>query len=161
MKNIKVFIYASIFILLDQIVKFICVIKLKPLGSIKIIKDFFYLTYVENKGAAFGILHGAIWFFVIMALVATSVCIYYLYKIPNDKYMLLSKISLTFIISGAFGNMLDRLFRGFVVDMFHFILFGKDFAVFNLADIFVCVGAFLMCVSILLGEKEVKKFGKL
>ncbi len=150
MKKIKPLIFVSIFIIIDQIVKFICFEKLKPIGSLQVIKDFFYLTYVENRGAAFGMLSGARWIFIGIALLAVAIAIFYYNKMKNN----IGKISLILISSGAIGNMIDRFFRAYVVDMFHFIFFGKDFAVFNIADIYVCVGTFLLAIYILFFDKE-------
>ncbi|WP_317367108.1 signal peptidase II [uncultured Tyzzerella sp.] len=156
MKKILPIIYTIIFIIIDQIVKLICLQKLKPVGSIKVIQDFFYLTYVENTGAAFGVLQGARWIFVMIAFIAVVVCIVYYNRLPINKFLGLARLSLIFIVSGAIGNMIDRLFRGYVVDMFHFIFWGKDFAVFNVADILVCVGTFLLAIVIILSEEPKK-----
>lgn len=157
MKKIMPFILTIIFIIIDQIVKFMCLQNLKPIGSIQIIKNFFYLTYVENRGAAFGMLAGARWIFILIAFVATIFCIYYYNKIPKNKFFNISRVALIFIISGAIGNMIDRMFRGYVIDMFHFIFWGKDFAVFNVADIFVCLGTFLIGVAIIFSEEPKKE----
>ena len=98
MKKVLPFIYTIIFIIIDQIVKFICLERLKPIGSIKIIQDFFYLTYVENRGAAFGMLQGARWIFIIIALIAVIVCIFYYNRLPSTKYLGIARLSLIFII---------------------------------------------------------------
>lgn len=156
MKKIQPIIYTILLILLDQIVKFICLEKLKPLSSIKIIENFFYLTYVENRGAAFGMLQGARWIFIVIALIASIVCGIYYTKLPKNKFLTLGKISLILIISGAIGNLIDRLFRSYVIDMFHFIFWGNDFAVFNIADVFVCVGTFLLAIIIIFSEEPKK-----
>nr|WP_317358202.1 signal peptidase II [uncultured Tyzzerella sp.] len=157
MKKILPFLYTIIFIIFDQIIKFICFEKLKPIGSIKIIENFFYLTYVENRGAAFGMLEGARWIFIIIAFVATIFCIYYYNKLPKNKLLKLGRLSLIFISAGAIGNMIDRIFRGYVVDMFHFIFWGKEFAVFNVADILVCLGTFLIAIVIIFTEDKKEK----
>ena len=156
MKKILPFIYTLLLIILDQVVKFICLEKLKPIGSVKIIEDFFYFTYVENRGAAFGMLQGARWIFIGIAIVAVIICIYHYNKMPKNKFLNLSRLSLIFIISGAIGNMIDRFFRGYVVDMFHFIFWGREFAVFNIADILVCVGTFLLAIVIIFSEEHKK-----
>lgn len=152
--KIKNLIIIFILILFDQIVKFICIEKLKPIGSFKIINNFFYLTYVENRGAAFGMLQGARYIFIILTILVLTFCFYYYKKIPKNKFETLTKISLTLVISGAIGNLIDRVFRGFVVDMFHFIFWGKEFAVFNVADIFVVMGTFLIATVILLKKEN-------
>ena len=156
MKKIMPFIYILILVLFDQIVKILALIKLKPLESVMVIKDFFYLTYVENKGAAFGIFEGARWIFILIALVAVVFCIIYYNKVSNTRFLILCKIALIFIASGAMGNMIDRIFRKYVIDMFHFVFLGKDFAVFNIADILVCVGTFLFGIYIIFSDKQEK-----
>lgn len=144
-------------ILIDQIIKFLTVKKLAPIMSFKIIENFFYLTYVENRGAAFGFLSGARWIFVsITIIVLIGACIYYV-KISKEKNTLLTRIAIIMIASGAFGNCIDRIFRGYVVDMFHFIFWGHDFAVFNFADILVCIGTALLAVVIIFYVSEDKK----
>lgn len=161
MKKILPLIYTIIFILIDQLIKFICLEKLKPINSIKIIDNFFYLTYVENKGAAFGLLEGARWIFILIAIIAVIICIFYYNKLSTSKFPKkfsnIGKISLIFIISGAIGNMIDRLFRGYVIDMFHFIFWGREFAVFNIADIFVCIGTFLLIIFVIFSEEPKNK----
>lgn len=157
MKKILPIIYVSILIAFDQIIKFLCLEKLKPIKSITIIPNFFNLTYVENRGAAFGMLEGARWIFILIALIAIVFCSLYYKKIPKNKLEILCKTGLIFIISGALGNVIDRFFRGFVVDMFHFIFWGKDFAVFNIADILVCLGTFLIAIFIIFSDNKKEK----
>lgn len=141
-------------VLIDQISKFICIHGLKPLHSIEVIENFFYLTFVENRGAAFGMLQGGRIFFVTTAVFAVFASIYYYNKIPKNKLLPLARASLILICAGAIGNMIDRVFKGYVVDMLHFIFFGNDFAVFNIADIYVCVGTFILMITILFTKDE-------
>lgn len=157
MKKILPIICILILIAFDQIVKFLCLQKLKPIKSVTIIPNFFNLTYVENRGAAFGILEGARWIFILIALIAVVFCALYYKKVPKNKFELLCKTGLILIISGALGNVIDRFFRGFVVDMFHFIFWGKDFAVFNVADVLVCLGTFLIAIFIIFSDNKKEK----
>ena len=138
------FTISFILILMDQLVKFFCINKLSSIGSLRIIENFFYLTYVENRGAAFGILEGNKVLFIILSIIAVILCLFYFFSKNFAKLNFLYKISLILIISGAIGNLIDRMFRGFVIDMFHFIFFKKDFAVFNCADIYIVLGVFLL-----------------
>lgn len=154
MKKISPFIVTFILVILDQIVKIICLKKLKPISSLQIIEDFFYLTYVENRGAAFGILQGATWIFSIIAIIALIFCFILYKKIKKNKFAIFKKISLILIISGAIGNLIDRVFRGYVIDMFHFIFWGKDFAVFNIADVLVCIGTSFTAIIIALSDSK-------
>lgn len=157
MKKTLPIIYIFILIVLDQIVKFVCLQKLKPINSVTIIPNFFNLTYVENRGAAFGMLEGGRWIFILIALIAVVFCSLYYKKVPKNKFEFLCKTGLILIISGALGNVIDRFFRGFVVDMFHFIFFGKDFAVFNVADVLVCLGTFLIAIVIIFSDNKKEK----
>lgn len=158
--KIKEILIIFFLILFDQISKFICFKYLKPIepdASIEVIKNFFYLSYVENKGAAFGIFQGARYIFIILTIAVLIFCFYYYKNISKSKFSLFSKIALVLIISGAIGNLIDRIFRGYVVDMFHFIFWGKDFAVFNLADIFVVCGTILLALVILFNDTKKNK----
>jgi signal peptidase II len=115
-----------------------------------VIKDFFYLTYLENRGAAFGVLQNFRWAFIILTIVAVSIMIWYFIKNNNIVF----RISMAFLISGAIGNLIDRLLRGFVVDFLDFFPFGYDFPIFNFADICVNIGAFLLIYYVIFIYKE-------
>ncbi len=145
-------IFAAALVLSDQIIKYMTIAYLKPVGNIDIIKSFFSLTYVENRGAAFGVLQNAKWFFIALTLVVLAVCVYYYIKLGSEKTVV--KPALVLICSGALGNMLDRLFRGFVVDMLNFYIFGYDYPVFNFADICVCLGAFLLVIGVFVSDRR-------
>lgn len=139
-------------IILDFIVKHWARTDLSQIGSIPVWESVFHLTYVENRGAAFGILQNKIWFFVIVALVAIPVITYAFWKFKNRSKTL--NLGLCFVLAGAVGNMIDRITLGFVVDFLDFRLI--DFPVFNIADIFVCVGAGLTAVFVLFIENKLK-----
>lgn len=142
-----------ILIIADQISKIFAIKYLKTLGSFEVIKDFFRFTYVENTGAAFGILSNARWIFMLVTALAIIIMIYYKIKYkPQSKTL---NISLILLLSGAVGNMIDRLFRGYVVDMLEVTFI--NYPVFNIADCFVVIGAILISVYILFIYKEPKK----
>lgn len=141
----------------DQITKWLCIKYIKPVGNIEVIKDFFYLSYVENRGAAFGIMHGARWIFI-----ATTICIMiagaiYYKKLENNRFTTAVRAALVVICSGAAGNFVDRLFRGYVVDMLHFVFWGHSFAVFNFADSLVVCGTIFLGVMIMLSSDEIRE----
>ncbi len=142
----------------DQLVKLLAVELIKSKGSVEVIHGFFYLTYVENTGAAFGLMRGARWIFVaVTAIILIFGAVYYV-KMPKTRHSVITRASLILICSGALGNFADRLFKGFVVDMFHFIFFGYSFAVFNFADILVVVGSTLLAFSLIfLSDNAVHK----
>ena len=150
-------VFCAILIMIDQGIKYITVLGLKPVGSVDIISGFFSLTYVENRGAAFGMLQEGKWLFVALTVVVCVVCVIYYAKLVSENRLFIVRAAIVLICGGAIGNMLDRLFRGYVVDMFDFNIFGYDFPVFNFADICVCIGAFLLVVGIMFFDREDKK----
>lgn len=149
-------IYSLIILLgigLDQLTKLLAVKFLAPIATKPIIKEVLHLTYVENRGAAFGMLADKRWLFISVSSVIIVALLVYLFV---GKMNMLYGISVSMIISGGIGNMIDRLSLGYVVDFIDFTLI--DFAVFNLADSLVCVGAGLMVLALVLEIlKESKK----
>ena len=112
----------------------------------------FNFTYLENRGAAFGILQDRRIFFIILTLAIVCALVYYFLKNYKKNPKLLN-VALTMIITGAIGNFYDRLFQGYVVDFIEFAF--VDFPVFNVADIFVTVGSILMIIYLIFfGERE-------
>lgn len=148
-----------VLVLIDQIIKFVCIKYLMPIGSFTVIDKFFYLTYVENEGAAFGLFSGARWFFIAITIIMLFVLGWYYLKIPKSNITIFLKMSVIMIVAGAFGNFLDRLIKGYVVDMFHFVFWGHSFAVFNFADILVVCGTAIVAVFIVfLNPKDTKQY---
>ncbi len=141
-------------IILDQVSKWLAVKFLMPIDTVPIIEDVLHLTYLENTGAAFGILKDNRWVFLVISTVAIAGIIFYFIKfMPQNK---LFQLSLAFILGGGIGNMIDRILLGYVVDFIDFRLI--NFAIFNVADSFVCIGAALMFIYVLFVEsKENKK----
>ena len=138
---------------LDQYSKFIALTHLKPVGNIKVIDGWFDFTFVENRGAAFGILEGQRWFFIILTIAVTIGVIIYLRKMKEkDCAHNFLRFSLVLILAGAWGNAIDRLLRGYVVDYFEFTFI--NYPVFNVADIYVVAGTILLAVLLLLVIKD-------
>lgn len=118
-------------------------------SSLPIIEGVFHFTYVENRGAAFGIFQNARWVFIIITVLACVGIILLLISSHKKKAYpmpMLLKIALVFILAGAIGNFIDRVFLGYVRDMLDFTLIR--FAVFNVADSTICVGAVLAVISL-------------
>ena len=111
--------------------------------SIDVIKNFFSITYVQNTGAAFGMFKNQKILFLIVGIVAILILLYSFSKTDNK----IVKISISMVISGAIGNIIDRLLYGFVVDMFDFHAIWSY--VFNFADVCVVLGVALLSFSIL------------
>ena len=145
-------------VFLDQLTKYLTVLHLKPIDTYPIIEDVFHLTYVENTGAAFGMMKDARWVFMITSTLAIIGILGYMihrYYVKKEKLHWAEALSLSLIVGGGIGNMIDRTMLGYVVDMIdcRFI----NFAVFNVADSFVCIGAGLMILYlIVLTVKEIK-----
>ncbi len=139
----------AILIGLDQIIKSWALTDLKEGGSIPVIKDIFNLTYVENRGAAFGMLQDNQTIFIIVAFVASCYGLYYLHTKKVNNF---GKVGILLIISGAIGNLIDRVRLGFVVDYLDFHIIWSY--VFNLADCFVVIGTILLCAYIITSEEE-------
>ncbi|ONI46933.1 signal peptidase II [Epulopiscium sp. SCG-B10WGA-EpuloA2] len=146
-------------IILDQIVKRWAVTTLKGANDIEFIKEVFHFAYVENRGAAFGILQNRQWLFVIITVVVIIIIICYWRKIPKTKIGTFYKFSLMLIISGAIGNLIDRVYLGYVVDMFYFVLI--DFPVFNVADICVVTGTIFFAGTLIIEDINIAKKNKL
>lgn len=146
------YILAGILIVIDQITKWIVVKNMELYEQITIIKDFFYLTSHRNKGAAWGILEGKMIFFYIITVIVIIGVIYYMQKYGKDSKLL--AISLSFILGGAIGNFIDRIFRGEVVDFLDFIIFNYDYPIFNVADSSLVVGVILVLIGTFLDEKK-------
>lgn len=149
-------IFVTLFIIaLDQITKRIAVMYLMPIDTFPLLKDVFHLTYVENKGAAFGILTEHRWVFMVFSVVAIVLIIALFAKYRKNMHPLLL-FGLSFTVGGGIGNMIDRSVLGYVIDFFDFRLI--DFAVFNVADSFICIGVGLIALDILLGKSHLGLF---
>lgn len=146
------FIVIAAGVILDQWSKYMAVLHLQGTDGVDLIPGVFRLTYLENRGAAFGVLQGQQWFFyIITAVILVAVLLVYR-RMPAGRKFLPLRVCAVLIVSGALGNLIDRLGQGYVVDFFYFELI--DFPVFNVADIFVTVSAVLLAVLLLLYYKE-------
>ena len=134
--------FTVILIAFDQWTKILAYDKLRVDGPFVIWKGVFELLYSENRGAAFGILQGQKWFFLLVAAAVVIVILIFLYKMPNDKKMFPMFFCTVLLASGAIGNVIDRLSRGFVVDFLYFKLI--NFPIFNVADCYVVIAAGLL-----------------
>ena len=149
-RKVSIFISILLLITLDQVVKWY-VVKVIPLGGMRsFIPKVVSLTYLKNSGAAFSMLENQQWFFTIITLIAMGAAFVYLYRHIKGSIWLL--LGLTLIISGGIGNFIDRLRQGFVVDMFH--LDFMNFAIFNVADIYLTIGVGLLLIYLLREESH-------
>lgn len=154
MKKIFSVVTIALLVAVDQLIKIVIDLWLKPIHRFILADGFLSLTYVENRGAAFGILQNKRSFFIVITGI---ILIAGLYLLLSDKirsnYILISVI---LVLSGGFGNMVDRIFRMYVIDYIEPLFI--HFAVFNFADILVCIGAFMLIAwSIIDAVKTEKK----
>lgn len=128
---------------IDQLTKILVSGNMSISQSITVIPKVFNITYIQNRGAAFGMLSNHRWVFMVVSTIAIIAMAVYLFRFCKEGMFF--KVGLALVVSGGIGNMIDRIFLGYVVDMIEatFIetLFGWSFAIFNVADSFVCVGA--------------------
>lgn len=143
---------AVLMIALDQAVKYWAFTSLQAQQTIPLIENVFHLTYVENRGAAFSMFaqFDSRWIFVTLAVVISVIIVVALCK--GWMQNALGRWSLVLVAAGALGNAIDRVIHGFVVDLFDFRLI--HFPVFNVADIFICVGGLLFVLYFLFFHKD-------
>ena len=142
----------SIFILLiDQVTKALASIYLTLNKSLDIITNFFSLTLTNNYGAAFGIFK----YSNTLLIIATLIILIILYKYMHSfKKNMRNKIAFGFILGGVFGNLIDRIIKGYVIDFLDFKIFNYDYPVFNIADIAIVVGVILLGYAIIRKEDK-------
>lgn len=146
------FIVMVLLIFLDQTTKYFAVTNLMGRHSYPIIEGVFELHYLENRGAAFGILQDQKLFFIFIAVIILAVIVYVLVKTPYQKQYFKLHASLVLIASGAVGNLIDRVRLDYVVDFLYFSLI--NFPVFNVADIYVTLSSFYLVFLLLFVYKE-------
>ena len=138
--------------IIDQYTKHLAVLHLKEKPAFSIIDGVFELRYLENRGAAFGMLQNQKGFFLLVTSIVLIAICYILFKIPEDKKYNILHILLVLITAGAIGNMIDRIRLDYVVDFFYFVLI--NFPIFNVADIYVSVACVLLAIVMLFVYKE-------
>lgn len=149
-------IIAIVLVAVDQLTKLYAINVIKPQGAVTLIENFYYLTYTENRGAAFGILQNGRVFFIAVTLTIFAAFAYILYKYKIEGKLFFTSVVLIF--GGGVGNLVDRIFRGYVVDFLQFSFFSP---ICNLADYFITVGAVLLIISVMFCKKNIVKRDKL
>ena len=143
---------AAVLVLLDQWTKHLAVLHLKDQEAFVVWKDVFELWYLENRGAAFGILQGQKAIFVICTLLILGLILFLYNRLPDTRHFHPMRLVGVLLMAGAVGNMIDRVLQSYVVDFLYFKLI--DFPIFNVADCYVTVGAILMAVLFLFYYKD-------
>jgi len=144
-------------LVVDQLSKLYIDASMRLYQSIPIVDNFFHITYLRNKGAAFSFLAHASWrlpFFICVSLVAAIAILVAFRKLADDQK--LAQVSLAMIFSGALGNLIDRVRLGEVIDFLDVHWYRHHWPAFNVADSLICVGVFLLALDILLEEKRRK-----
>jgi signal peptidase II len=143
------FVIVAGIILFDQIVKKIVVSNMYVGETIPLLENFFHITYIHNRGAAFSLWEQQ-WVLLIafpaIVMIVGLVCLFIKRKTWDKLYLL----SIAMICGGGLGNLIDRIAHGYVVDMFDF----RVFPVFNIADIFICIGCGLMLIYVIFLERK-------
>ena len=157
-------------VIIDQVTKLFAVHLLEPVGSVEIIRGVLNFTYVENSGAAFGMLADKRWVFLVISTIAIAALLVYMWKFrPDSKF---ACMAMSMIVAGGIGNMIDRLFRSgvrsngetyyYVVDFVDFCAFGELWQwVFNFADACVCVGGGMLILWLIVSTVKEYKAEKL
>lgn len=152
------YIVALFIVVLDQLTKWLIVKNMEYGESIKIIDNFLFVTSHRNRGAAWGILEGKMWLFYIITVIVAGAIVYYMQRHAKGKPLM--GISLAFMLGGAIGNFIDRVFRKEVVDFIDTYIFGYDFPIFNIADSALTIGVVLLIIQMIREEREERTRGK-
>ena len=131
-----------VMIVLDQVTKYLVRANIPLGGSVEFLPGIMDFTYVKNTGMAFSMLSKHTWLLAVLSVVVIAFLVFMLVK--KEITHPFGMLSVSLVIGGAIGNLIDRVFFGFVTDMFRTLF--MNFAVFNVADIFVVVGAIALCV---------------
>ncbi|MFC9596767.1 signal peptidase II [Peribacillus sp. NPDC060186] len=149
------YLIALLVIAFDQLTKWMIVKKMEYGESIEIIENLLYITSHRNRGAAWGILQGQMWFFYIITIAVIIGLVYYIQKMAKESRLL--GVSLGLMLGGAIGNFIDRVVRQEVVDFVHTYIFSYSFPVFNVADAALSIGVGLLVIHMFLEEKKAKE----
>lgn len=142
-----ILILSTLLMFVDQLIKYFVIHNLELYKSIKLIPNFFYITFVKNDGAAFSILRGNRWLLIAIGIIALMFMIKLI--IMDKKITKLDVVSYSLVIGGILGNLVDRVLYGSVIDYLDFYLFGYNAPVFNFADSCIVIGAIIIiCVLI-------------
>lgn len=145
----KILIISGIIILIDQISKYFISSILNTKESIIIVKHFFYLTYLHNRGAAWSLFDGMTVLLIFCGIFATYIVYSYINEFKENKR---NNLAFGLLLGGIIGNLIDRIIFGFVRDFLDFKIFSYDFPIFNIADVAIVIGVCLLIYAIIKGE---------
>lgn len=137
---------------LDQVIKYFISINLKPIGSVTIIDNILDFTYAENSGVAFGMFSGMRWIFIALTAILICAIVVYMFKKKPESKLFYACVAL--IVGGGIGNLIDRVFFGYVIDYISLSFFKP---VCNFADYCITAGTVLLVIYVLFFSKEIKE----
>lgn len=140
-----------IVLVIDQLSKFLVQVLMYEMQSIPVIPHVFYLTYIQNPGAAFGMLAHRTWLFIGVTVFAVLLTLFFYFLVEKEKFWL--RLGLALMCGGAVGNLIDRIRLGKVVDFLDF----QVWPVFNLADSAIVIGVGLICWQLLKPSEEKRR----
>lgn len=152
--NKKTFFIAVLILILDQVSKSIVEIFVGLEKSVNIINNFFKLTVLHNTGGAWSILNNHSMIFIIASILAFLILLKFMFSFKQNKR---NEFAFAFLFGGILSNIADRIFLGHVRDFLDFKIFGYNFPVFNVADIAIVVGVFLLIIAIIKGEDKLEE----
>ncbi len=158
LKYLILFVVSAVVLVVDQATKLFIDRSMDLHSSITVVNNLFNITYLRNKGAAFGFLAHSSYrlpFFIFVSVVAVAVIIVVFYRLrPDQKF---TAFSLSLIFSGALGNLIDRVRLGEVIDFLDAHWYDHHWPAFNVADSAICVGVFLLAIDMFIEEKRQQK----
>lgn len=149
---------AGLVVFFDQLSKLYIDRRFALYESRRVLENFFHITYVRNKGAAFGILADSVYrvpFFTVVALLAVAGILWYLRQLPGEQRT--QQVGLSLVLGGAIGNLIDRVRLGEVIDFLDVHWYRYHWPAFNVADIAICVGVGLLLLSLWRSERQAKR----
>lgn len=149
--NRKIFIVAVISLFLDQITKILIGIFFALDERFVVIQNFFSFHFIENYGGAWSILNNKVDFLIIISILSLFIIYRFMYSFKQNKR---NNLAFGLILGGIVGNLIDRVFLGYVRDFLAFKFFSYQYPIFNLADTFIVVGVFLLIIAIIKGEDK-------
>lgn len=152
--NKKTFFIAVLILILDQVSKSIVEIFVGLEKSVNVINNFFKLTVLHNTGGAWSILNNHSMIFIIASILAFMILLKFMFSFKQNKR---NEFAFAFLFGGILSNLADRIFLGHVRDFLDFKIFGYNFPVFNIADIAIVVGVFLLIIAIIKGEDKLEE----
>ncbi len=145
----KIYITTIIILIIDQISKILCDMFLELNKPVIVIDNFFNLNYVQNEGAAWSILSGKRIILIVIGVIALYFLNLFIKDFKENKKNI---IAFGLLLGGTLGNLLDRVFLGYVRDFLDFRIFGYNYPVFNIGDIGIVLGALLLIIASINGE---------